>query len=749
MRHLLLLLSVIIHIPIFSQHYSRVDSIYVKANGNWLKMPWAGGLNHCQFSDIDLDMDGIKDLVAFDRTGNKINTFINKGTPGQVDYASKPEYAKFFPHVESWMLLIDYNCDGKEDLFTFNYGTPSGVTVYKNTSTSTTLQFTLVKQYLTIGTQAMYMSSIGLPAIEDVDNDGDLDILMFETGGWTLNHYINKSKELGYSCDSLIFTKSPSCWGRFTEVASTCSAALNSCSINQTDTTSNIKTQNNASDERNGGSCLLCLDMDADGDKELYLGQLNCCTIALLTNGGSVSSANMTSVTPNFPASDPIKLSTFPCAYFLDLNNDSKRDLIVSSSNPGSSANTESVWYYENTGADNAPVFIKNTRKLFQEEMIDVGEGSSPALFDFDQDGLIDLLVSNYTALYDSCPSTFSYGVSAYKNIGTTTAPKFELISTDYANLSTQLPYAYGMHLTFGDIDNDGDPDMLVGDYLGLIHCLENTAGSGNAANFTVTAPINYKDAKGDSIDIGSHSTPQLIDLDRDGDLDLLIGEAAGNINYYENIGTVTAPSYSFMTTTLGGVDVMKPCCTGYSVPFVYDSLGSYRLLVGSEASQKNGLQTGWLWYYKNIDNNIGGQFTLIDSTYQHIWEGTRMCITGKDITNDGRMDLVIGNYAGGVAFYMGDTLKTSTKDIPALAFDFSVFPSPASDHFIIRISDQNKTSKNYRLRLYNLIGEAIYQKEIEQKENIISISNLSNGVYFCEINTDKFKLAKKLVILK
>jgi hypothetical protein len=81
--------------------------------------------------------------------------------------------------------------------------------------------------------------------------------------------------------------------------------------------------------------------------------------------------------------------------------------------------------------------------------MIDVGEGSSPALFDFDQDGLIDLLVSNYTALYDSCPSKFSYGVSAYKNIGTTTAPKFELISTDYANLSTQLPYAYGMHFNF------------------------------------------------------------------------------------------------------------------------------------------------------------------------------------------------------------------------------------------------------------------------------------------------------------
>src|SRR4051812_23026413 len=70
----------------FSQNYTRIDTIPVKENGNWLKMPWVGGHNYCQFSDIDINLDGIKDLFVFDRTGYKVTTYINGGTPNTVDY---------------------------------------------------------------------------------------------------------------------------------------------------------------------------------------------------------------------------------------------------------------------------------------------------------------------------------------------------------------------------------------------------------------------------------------------------------------------------------------------------------------------------------------------------------------------------------------------------------------------------------------------------------------------------------------
>ena len=112
--------------------YERNDSIPVKVSGNWLKNAWAGGLNACQFSSIDLDLDGIKDLFVFDRATNKINTFLNSGTPNSIDYKHAPIYQSKFPVLHDWALLVDYNCDGKEDIFTYHIGT---IAVYKNTST--------------------------------------------------------------------------------------------------------------------------------------------------------------------------------------------------------------------------------------------------------------------------------------------------------------------------------------------------------------------------------------------------------------------------------------------------------------------------------------------------------------------------------------------------------------------------------------------------------------------------------------
>ena len=142
------------------------------------------------------------------------------------------------------------------------------------------------------------------------------------------------------------------------------------------------------------------------------------------------------------------------------------------------------------------------------------------------------------------------------------------------------------------------------------------------------------------------------------------MGERAGNINYYKNTGTTNTYSFTLVSSAFGGVDVMKPCCTGYSVPYIYDSLGTYNMLVGSESSRTSGSLTGWLWHYKNIDGNLAGNFLLTDSLYHNIWEETRMIVFGNDINHDGLMDLVIGNYAGGVAIYLGDTSTVSVAEI-------------------------------------------------------------------------------------
>jgi len=75
-----------------------------------------------------------------------------------------------------------------------------------------------------------------------------------------------------------------------------------------------------------------------------------------------------------------------------------------------------------------------------------------------------------------------------YKNIGTAAQPSYSLITRDYAGISAfaTTNNLVGLVPTFGDIDGDGDKDMVLTDYYGKIHWIENTAGAGNAFNFTI-----------------------------------------------------------------------------------------------------------------------------------------------------------------------------------------------------------------------------------------------------------------------
>lgn len=722
-----ILLTIIPAYSFAQLHLVRWDSIPVIADGTQLKNAWAGGMNSPQFSQIDLNDDGIKDLFVFERNWNgMVSTFINNGTEGQIDYIHEAKYQHSFPVMHNWVLLADYNCDGKEDIFT---SVPAGIAVYRNdTEPSSELKFTLVSHLLqsntSIGLTPLYVSPPDIPALTDVDGDGDLDILSFGVLGQSVVYHKNVSMEKYGNCETLEFEQESECWGYFSESSQDNGITLfDTCSVNSS---------NMVRDNRHAGSALLAIDINGNGLQDLLLGDISYNNLVMLTNGGSTTEASMLSVDTAFPSySASVDLTVFPAAFNFDANNDNKKDLVVSPNNPNTSENFNNIWYYENTGTESLPVFELQSNSFLQDQMIDVGEGARPVFFDADTDGLLDIIIGNYGYFVET--GNFDSKLALFRNSGTSTEPSFELIDRDYSGLS-------GMNINsvypaFGDMDNDGDKDMIIGDEDGQLHLFINTANAGMPAEFLLTYPVYM------NIDVGETAIPQIIDVNRDGKPDLVVGEKSGTINYFENIGTTTEALFNSTPTSdfFGGIDVMPECCTGFSAPFLAeDSAGHYLMYVGSER--------GWLYQFNNIEGNLDGSFNLADSLFL---EGLNVTISGADLNNNGETEIVYGVYAGGITILQkGIPQWIGIKENKNSAFEIDLFPNPAKSSFYLHFHGK-LSSDIVKVQILNFLGQVIstHSYHLSDSRIKIDLENPLPGIYFVRTQTNGFVSTKKLII--
>ncbi|HRG57798.1 MAG TPA: T9SS type A sorting domain-containing protein [Bacteroidia bacterium] len=722
-------------------YFNRTDTIKVQlANGTIMKNPWAGGLNFLQVSDIDLNYDGIMDLFVFDRTGDKVSTFINGGTANTVDYTYDHQYVSKFPKLDSWALLRDYNCDGKMDIFTH---TNLGIQVYKNDGDAVNgLHFTLAKHtlysYYIDGTPPsnylnLYVTSTDIPAIYDVDNDGDIDVLTFDFAGSKMQWNKNFSLENYGTCDSLnYFMLVDECFGDFEENFSNNSVTLDVCSASQhiPDT---LQT-NDFRSSRHSGSCTLCADLNGDTLRDLILGDISFGNITFLENGGTLQMADMIAQQTSFPNNTtPVSAPIFPCSFYVDVNNDSVRDLLVSPNANTCSISDKSLWWYKNTNTDDSAHFEFQQMNFLQNEMIEVSEGAYPSFVDFNSDGLTDIIIGNYGYPDNGC--VYTSKLTALKNIGTFTQPKFELFSKDYAslgalNLQNLVP-------AFGDLDGDNDKDMIIGASDGRIYYYQNVAAPGLTANYSLNNSLFS------GMLFGQYCAPQLIDVNRDGKLDILSGRSNGKLNYYKNIGTITNPIFSADSANyfFGNVNVIPPNVTnGFSFPCMFENNGHYELLVGSA--------NGKIYHYSNIDNNLNGSFALLDSTFQDMYEGLRCALAVSDINNDTQLDLIVGNYSGGVSFFIGDSLAGTQKLVSlALNNEIKLYPNPAKEQLFFMMNDLLKL-QFINLEVYSIQGQRMYSENfIPGSLDVISTQNLPSGIYFCKLSNSNFVFTSKFVI--
>ena len=190
----LFLLFLVLNIPVLAgaqdKYYQSDTSIKVYAYGKQLTLAWCGGFNNPQFAMADLNHDGLQDLVIFE-PWNSIRTFINMGNESAPDYRYAPEYALNFPSILDYIVLADYNRDGVADLF---HQGDYGFAVYKGYYNEyNQLCFTYYKDlfydndlYSPDPVNAFNNPS-DIPAIVDVDGDGDLDFIAYNVVGGNMN----------------------------------------------------------------------------------------------------------------------------------------------------------------------------------------------------------------------------------------------------------------------------------------------------------------------------------------------------------------------------------------------------------------------------------------------------------------------------------------------------------------------------------------------------------------------------------
>ncbi len=694
------------------------------------KSPWCGGLNACQFGQIDLNGNGKKDLVVLDRHGNRLLTFLNEGDRGEINYRHAPEFQGLFPHIDDWLILADYDRDGFNDIFTYSKGW-AGIKVFHNKGT-TPPQFEQVStNYLTSlqngGEVNILATNADYPAIVDLDGDGDLDILTF----WALGTFIEKHRNISIeryaTADSLVFEKEEQCWGRIAESEEDNTLFLDTCIFGKT-----FFTEDEPS--RHRGATFAVRDLNSDGLLDLLLGDVDYPSLTKLINDGTTLTAVMTSQTDIFPENNPIKLFSMPLPFFGDINNDGLTDMIVSPFDPNglSCEGTNSIWLYLNTGTEEEPFYELATKSFLQNDMIDVGTGAYPYFCDINNNGKTDLIIGT---VGDIISTYYHYGtlkteraakITSFTNIGKNENVVLQLNSNDFGNLS-KLKVSY-LTPTAADINGDNKIEYIFGSADGKILFADNS--------------LNITDSNFIDFDL-PNPTPHLFDVNNDGIYDLIVGHKDGKLSFYKGHKIQDSTIFELVSHNWGNVDIRdyNTSFFGYSTPCMFKHNGENMLLVGSEQ--------GKLFLFNNITDEANDTFNDVSFMLTDLFQnfknnfGQMAAPAAADIDNDGIIELIVGNFGGGLQLF-NSIIEVNHSITPHHQTPFTIVPNPAKE--TVRIS--NIPDSNFEIVIADLSGRTIASQHSNNESIELDVSNLPSGFYIVSLISKETVQAKKMIKL-
>ena len=224
--------------------------------------------------------------------------------------------------------------------------------------------------------------------------------------------------------------------------------------------------------------------------------------------------------------------------------------------------------------------------------------------------------------------------------------PNFQLVTEKFAGIQVEGRAAPA----FGDLDGDGDLDMLVGTGKGQVLFFRNSG--------TKQQP-KWEPADESLLDKppGRNASVALADVDGDGLLDLLVGNEDGRVSFYKNTGAKDQPRFTLRDGALATIIVGRNAAPAL-MPLGKDPAG--RLVVGSFS--------GALFLYTREGGAQSLNYKLQDRRFLGQRFGVSATPFATDIDQDGAMDLIVGSDNGTLAHYAE---TTGAKPVWKLAEDY------------------------------------------------------------------------------
>lgn len=721
---------------VYAQPYVQSNAIPVSdLQGSTLANAWAGGMNSPQFSMLDMDKDGNKDLVVFERGNNRFSVYLFQSEGDLYQFDPSASASLNLRECFGWALFEDFDCDGQEDLFCGKSN--ANIKVFRQTGDERAIDFELAYDPLFSvysSPNRLFSAQIDLPAIVDIDYDGDLDFLTFGNASNYVELHRNFAVERTGNCDSLIFERVTRCWGHFFESESDNTATLEDtvfCPLPE-------GFELPGGDLRHTGSTLLLLDLNADSLYDALVGDRSFPEIYALYNRGTLEHAYIDSIDTRFPrTSTPVDVSVFPASFLVDLYEDGQKDLLVA-------PNTEfdliedqrGVQHYVDISEDDTPNFVLEEKGFLQRTQIDAGKGAYPHLWDYDQDGVLDLLVGNESLTLKNSQGILETRsrLQLYRNVGSNQAPHFQLLEEDWLDLGALE--RLGLAPCSGDLDGDGDLDILVGTDQGNLLFIENRSQAGMTPSYALISN-NYQ-----GIDVDAFSAPFLADIDQDQDLDLLVGNRRGFIALYENVGSAQEATFTLITEEWGSIKIsnqFNSLSNGWAKPTLwdYDQDGEKELLVGDVE--------GRVQVYKNLGEALSDTLEFVEILFQaDVGQFAAPAVAVLDSSE--KASFLIGNRQGGIVLFQDkEALLSTSINGDRVAEGLKVFPNPSTG--LIQIEGHEHSLTNGSIRVFNLWGQELHRETGKTLPLELDLTPLGAGIYFLQLEWGNQLFMRKIIL--